>query len=100
EEYPTGRAKSVRLRKSLRPGPPGRGDVRLTRSPTFGCGAACARACQHGLPCVEFGGVGIGGGFLGGAPARCSKSDGRMIYGVSEAITGMVLRRLEKSRVV
>ncbi|CAL9021452.1 unnamed protein product [Prunus brigantina] len=43
---------------------------------------------------------GIGGGFLGGAPARCSKSDGRMIYGVSEAITGMVLRRLEKSRVV
>ncbi|CAL8992968.1 unnamed protein product [Prunus brigantina] len=40
------------------------------------------------------------GGFLGGAPARCSRSDGRMIYGVSEAITGMVLRRLEKSRVV
>ncbi|CAL9012137.1 unnamed protein product, partial [Prunus brigantina] len=37
---------------------------------------------------------------LGGAPVRCSWSDGRMIYGVSEAITGMVLRRLEKSRVV
>ncbi|CAL8999962.1 unnamed protein product, partial [Prunus brigantina] len=37
---------------------------------------------------------------LGGAPARCSKSEGRMIYGVNEAITGMVLRRLEKSRVV
>ncbi|CAL2250003.1 unnamed protein product [Prunus armeniaca] len=29
------------------------------------------------------------------APARCSESDGRMIYGVNEAITGMVLRRLE-----
>ncbi|CAL9011426.1 unnamed protein product [Prunus brigantina] len=43
---------------------------------------------------------GVGGGFLGGAPARCSQSDGRMIYGVSEAITGMVLRRLEESRVV
>ncbi|CAL9005284.1 unnamed protein product, partial [Prunus brigantina] len=26
------------------------------------------------------------------------QSDGRMIYGVSETITGMVLRRLEKSR--
>ncbi|CAL9011516.1 unnamed protein product, partial [Prunus brigantina] len=37
---------------------------------------------------------------LGGAPVRCSRSDGRMIYGVSEAITRMVLRRLEKSRVV
>ncbi|CAL9024989.1 unnamed protein product [Prunus brigantina] len=34
----------------------------------------------------------------GGAPARCSKSDGRMIYGVDEAITRMMLRRLEKSR--
>ncbi|CAL9018688.1 unnamed protein product [Prunus brigantina] len=43
---------------------------------------------------------GVGGGFLGGAPARCSQSDGRMIYGVSKAITGMVLRRLEESRVV
>ncbi|CAL8992966.1 unnamed protein product [Prunus brigantina] len=43
---------------------------------------------------------GIGGGFLGGAPARCSRSDGRMIYGVNEAISGMMLRRLEKSRVV
>ncbi|CAL8084918.1 unnamed protein product [Prunus armeniaca] len=32
---------------------------------------------------------------LGGAPARCSESNGRMIYGVSEAITEMVLRRLE-----
>ncbi|CAL9000075.1 unnamed protein product, partial [Prunus brigantina] len=32
---------------------------------------------------------------LGGASARCSESDGRMIYGVNEAITGMVLRRLE-----
>ncbi|CAL2248617.1 unnamed protein product [Prunus armeniaca] len=31
----------------------------------------------------------------GGAPARCSESDGHMIYGVSEAITEMVLRRLE-----
>ncbi|CAL2226775.1 unnamed protein product [Prunus armeniaca] len=30
-----------------------------------------------------------------GAPASCSESDGRMIYGVSEAITEMVLRRLE-----
>ncbi|CAL8085546.1 unnamed protein product [Prunus armeniaca] len=30
-----------------------------------------------------------------GAPVRCSESDDRMIYGVSEAITGMVLRRLE-----
>ncbi|CAL8992971.1 unnamed protein product, partial [Prunus brigantina] len=38
-----------------RPGSPGRGDVRLTRSPTFGCGAVCARVCQHGLPGVEFG---------------------------------------------
>ncbi|CAL8992800.1 unnamed protein product [Prunus brigantina] len=37
---------------------------------------------------------------LGDAPARCSESDGRMIYGVNEAITGMMLRRLEKSRVV
>ena len=37
---------------------------------------------------------------LGGAPARCSESDGRMIYGVSEATTRVVLRRLEKSRVV
>ncbi|CAL8993761.1 unnamed protein product [Prunus brigantina] len=37
--------------KISRPGSPGRGDVRLTRSPTFGCGAVCARACQHGLPC-------------------------------------------------
>ncbi|CAL8993789.1 unnamed protein product, partial [Prunus brigantina] len=35
---------------------------------------------------------------LGSAPAHCSESDGRMIYGVNEAITGMVLRRLEKSR--
>ncbi|CAL8993885.1 unnamed protein product, partial [Prunus brigantina] len=35
----------------------------------------------------------------GGAPARCSESDGRMIYGVNETITGMVLWRLEKSRV-
>ncbi|CAL9005438.1 unnamed protein product [Prunus brigantina] len=35
---------------------------------------------------------------LGGAPARCSESDGRMIYGVNEAITGMVLQCLEKSR--
>ncbi|CAL9026096.1 unnamed protein product, partial [Prunus brigantina] len=35
---------------------------------------------------------------LGGAPARCSESDGRMIYGMNEAITEMVLRRLEKSR--
>ncbi|CAL9007231.1 unnamed protein product, partial [Prunus brigantina] len=43
---------------------------------------------------------GVGGGSLGGAPARCSRSDGRMIYGVNEAITRMVLRRLEKSRVV
>ncbi|CAL8990115.1 unnamed protein product, partial [Prunus brigantina] len=32
---------------------------------------------------------------LSGAPARCSESDGRMIYGVNETITGMVLRRLE-----
>ncbi|CAL8993777.1 unnamed protein product, partial [Prunus brigantina] len=32
---------------------------------------------------------------LGGAPARCSESDGRMIYGVNEMITGMVLRHLE-----
>ncbi|CAL9012374.1 unnamed protein product, partial [Prunus brigantina] len=31
---------------------------------------------------------------LGGAPARCSDSNGRMIYG------RMVLRRLEKSRVL
>ncbi|CAL9025619.1 unnamed protein product, partial [Prunus brigantina] len=37
---------------------------------------------------------------FGGAPARCSESDGRMIYGVNEAITGMMLRCLEKSRVV
>ncbi|CAL9025031.1 unnamed protein product [Prunus brigantina] len=28
------------------------------------------------------------------------QSDGRMIYGVNEAITGMMLRRLQKSRVV
>ncbi|CAL8989449.1 unnamed protein product, partial [Prunus brigantina] len=32
---------------------------------------------------------------LGGAPAHCSESDDRMIYGVNEMITGMVLRRLE-----
>ncbi|CAL9005187.1 unnamed protein product [Prunus brigantina] len=32
---------------------------------------------------------------LGGAPARCSYSDGRMIYGVNEMITEMVLRRFE-----
>ncbi|CAL2271446.1 unnamed protein product [Prunus armeniaca] len=38
---------------------------------------------------------GVGGGFLGGAPARCSESDGRIIYGVSEAITEVVLRRHE-----
>ncbi|CAL2270632.1 unnamed protein product [Prunus armeniaca] len=30
-----------------------------------------------------------------GAPARCSESDGRMIYEVNEMITEMVLRRLE-----
>ncbi|CAL2227636.1 unnamed protein product [Prunus armeniaca] len=30
-----------------------------------------------------------------GAPARCSESGGRMIYGVSEEITEMVLRHLE-----
>ena len=53
----------------------------------------------HGLSYKAVSG-GVGGGFSGGAPARCSKSDGRMIYGVSEAITRMVLRRLEKSRVV
>ncbi|CAL8993784.1 unnamed protein product, partial [Prunus brigantina] len=35
----------------------------------------------------------------GGAPARYSRSDGRMIYGVSEAITRVVLWHLEKSRV-
>ncbi|CAL9025668.1 unnamed protein product, partial [Prunus brigantina] len=34
----------------------------------------------------------------GGAPARCSESDGRMIYGVKEMITEMVLRRLENQR--
>ncbi|CAL9012136.1 unnamed protein product, partial [Prunus brigantina] len=33
---------------------------------------------------------------LGGDPARCSESDGRMICGVNEAITGMMLRLLEK----
>ncbi|CAL9001093.1 unnamed protein product [Prunus brigantina] len=33
--------------------------------------------------------------FACGAPTRCSESDGRMIYGVTETITGMVLRRLE-----
>ncbi|CAL9025036.1 unnamed protein product, partial [Prunus brigantina] len=32
---------------------------------------------------------------LGGALARCSESNGRMIYGVNEMITKMVLRRLE-----
>ncbi|CAL9006754.1 unnamed protein product, partial [Prunus brigantina] len=32
---------------------------------------------------------------LGGAPSRCSESDGRMIYGVNVMITEMVLRRLE-----
>ncbi|CAL8992052.1 unnamed protein product [Prunus brigantina] len=37
---------------------------------------------------------------FGGAPARHSESDGRMIYGVNEAISGMMLRCLEKSRVV
>ncbi|CAL9020848.1 unnamed protein product [Prunus brigantina] len=37
---------------------------------------------------------------LGGAPTRCSESDSRMIYGVNEMITGIVLRRLEKSRVL
>ncbi|CAL2255594.1 unnamed protein product [Prunus armeniaca] len=52
------------------------------------CG--CARVCQHGLPCVK-----MMMRFLGSAPARCSKSDGRMIYGVSEARTEVVLRRLE-----
>ncbi|CAL9012683.1 unnamed protein product [Prunus brigantina] len=57
------------------------------------CG--CARACQHGLPCWW-----CWWWVLDGAPALCSKSDGRMIYGVNKAITGMVLRRLEKSRVV
>ncbi|CAL8993773.1 unnamed protein product, partial [Prunus brigantina] len=31
----------------------------------------------------------------GGAPARCSESDGRMIYEVNEMITRMMLRRLE-----
>ncbi|CAL9020969.1 unnamed protein product [Prunus brigantina] len=31
----------------------------------------------------------------GGAPTRCSESDGCMIYGVNEMITEMVLRRLE-----
>ncbi|CAL9019193.1 unnamed protein product, partial [Prunus brigantina] len=34
----------------------------------------------------------------GGAPARCSESDDRMIYGVNEMITWMVLRRLENQR--
>ncbi|CAL9007273.1 unnamed protein product, partial [Prunus brigantina] len=32
---------------------------------------------------------------LDGAPARCSESDGRMIYGVNEMTTEMVLRHLE-----
>ena len=53
----------------------------------------------HGLSYKAVSG-GVGGGFLGGAPARCSRSDGRMIYGVNEAISGVMLRRLEKSRVV
>ncbi|CAL9012848.1 unnamed protein product, partial [Prunus brigantina] len=71
-----------------RPGSPGRGDVRLTCESYFWmrCGLCV------GVPARWW--------ILGGAPARCSWSDGRMIYGVSEAIARMVLRRLEKSRVV
>ncbi|CAL8157496.1 unnamed protein product [Prunus armeniaca] len=69
------------------------------------CG--CARACQHGLPCVEMvmsstpnqtivteRGTDLGRQVLGSAPARCSESDSH-IYGVNEMITEMVLQRLE-----
>ncbi|CAL9006828.1 unnamed protein product [Prunus brigantina] len=61
------------------------------------CG--CARVCQHGLLCVEM----LQGRLVVVLVVdfeRCSESDGRMIYGVNETITGMVLRRLKRSRVV
>ncbi|CAL2229955.1 unnamed protein product [Prunus armeniaca] len=96
DKYPTGRAKSVGPSQISRPGAPGRGDVRQHVTSSFWMRCGCAPACQHGLPCVEvMMSGGVGGGFLGDAPARCSESDGRMIYGVSEAITDVVLRPLE-----
>ncbi|CAL2246506.1 unnamed protein product [Prunus armeniaca] len=36
-----------------RPGAPGRGDVRQHVTSSFWMRCGCARACQHGLPCVE-----------------------------------------------
>ncbi|CAL8168174.1 unnamed protein product [Prunus armeniaca] len=37
----------------LRPGAPGRGDVRQHVTSSFWMRCGCARACQHGIPCVE-----------------------------------------------
>ncbi|CAL2239372.1 unnamed protein product [Prunus armeniaca] len=36
-----------------RPGAPGRGDVRQHVTSSFWMRCGCARACQHGLPCIE-----------------------------------------------
>ncbi|CAL9012142.1 unnamed protein product [Prunus brigantina] len=64
------------------------------------CAGMPARSTVRRVRCYKAVSGGVGGGFLGGAPARCSRSDGRVIYGVNESITRMMLRRLEKSRVV
>ncbi|CAL2256855.1 unnamed protein product [Prunus armeniaca] len=50
---PTGRAKSVGSAQISRPGAPGRGDVRQRVTSFFWMRCGCARACQHGLLCVE-----------------------------------------------
>ncbi|CAL9012414.1 unnamed protein product, partial [Prunus brigantina] len=86
-----------------RPGAPGRGDVRLTRESYFWIRCVlCAGVPARSTVRRGFGRVWwwCRWWILGGAPVRCSRSDSRMIYGVSEAITRVVLRCLEKSRVV
>ncbi|CAL9005071.1 unnamed protein product, partial [Prunus brigantina] len=80
---PPGVPKVLRAQIS-RPGAPGRGDVREHVTSFFRIRCGCALACQHG-----------------GAPARCSESDlHKSIYGLKQASRRIVLRRLEKSRVV
>ncbi|CAL2227881.1 unnamed protein product [Prunus armeniaca] len=41
------------LLRISRPGAPGRGDVHQHVMSFFWVRCGCARACQHGLPCVE-----------------------------------------------